>query len=315
MDQDTVFTPLTPAATVVAESSQPDNEVHTIVFTCPVDHLGTVVHVKGWTKETNPQRPLIIVHDFGENLSFYRDAALQFVELGFNVYVFDLQGHGRSGRMLGHVNSFSEFTNDLLQVSAWVRHKSGGHSPIILGQGIGALVTIYFQLRYPHYCYKAILSAPTLKLQGELSNIKRMLIRTLADVFPRFKLPRALVPKFSNLQVGGRAQSSNPKYGVLPTVTAKFTKEILRAIEWAPGRFLKFNAPTLILCPNRDKIVNYSIVDELLLRHKHRSKFTVKKLDDAPHALLADNSECMKISIEAILSWLQQDATLTMKVH
>src|SRR5690606_30753211 len=133
----------------------------------PVDHHGTTVYVKGWRRPENTKPPIVIAHDLGENISMYRDVAKKLIKQGHNVYGFDLRGHGRSGRRLGHAPSFNILVLDLLQVAAWVRHQEAGKPAIIVGQGIGALITLSFTKRYSHFCRALVLSAPVLELATE----------------------------------------------------------------------------------------------------------------------------------------------------
>ena len=47
------------------QESQP-KKVQKIVFSLPVDHVGTTVYVKGWKFEENSNAPIVIIHDLGE---------------------------------------------------------------------------------------------------------------------------------------------------------------------------------------------------------------------------------------------------------
>ena len=56
-----------------------------------------------------------LVHDLGERADLYKRTAMSFVERGYSTYAFDLRGHGRSGRRLGHAPGFTILVKDLLQ--------------------------------------------------------------------------------------------------------------------------------------------------------------------------------------------------------
>jgi len=279
--------------------------VQTIVESIPVDHSGTTVYLKGFIVLNTTKPPVVFVHDIGENLTLYRDAARDFVERGFSVFCYDQRGHGRSGRMLGHIDNFGDFTNDLLQVAAWVRHKSNGVAPIILGHGIGAIATIYFQLKYPRLCHAAILSAPSLELKWDVAPLSRFVIRRLSNFMPQLKLPRSLTPRFTSMpQIGDGSLIPDSKVA-FHGISVRAASELIRAIEWAPGRFLKFSANALILCPENDQVFSYNIIDQLLLRHKHREKITVRKLAGTGHNALIENEVIVKREVELIVNWLE----------
>ena len=85
--------------------------VHNLVYTCPVDHVGTSVFVKGWLIPGRQKRPVILVHDLGETAEKLSDCAIRLARAGYSVYSFDMRGHGQSGRRLG---TFPAFNNSPL---------------------------------------------------------------------------------------------------------------------------------------------------------------------------------------------------------
>src|SRR5690606_37640169 len=142
--------------------------------------------------------PVVLVPDFGEIGSLYREATRELNELGFSAVSFDMRGHGRSGKRLGHFDEYHILVQDLLQVSAWLRHKSNGRGPIVIAQGISAALGIQYMLRFPKLCYRLILVSPVLKLKYGLSKPSAMIVRTLADIFPYAKVPASLTPAMNS---------------------------------------------------------------------------------------------------------------------
>ena len=123
-----------------------------LVFSLPVDHDGTSIYVKGWHKEGNNGFPIIIIHDFGETISNHRVVCQLLAESGHNVYAFDLRGHGRSGKNKSQPAKIRTYVNDLLQISAWVKHQEKNRIPIILANGIGGKIALAFCQKHPNFC-------------------------------------------------------------------------------------------------------------------------------------------------------------------
>ena len=284
-------------------------DVDITVFSCPVDHQGNTVHVKGWVKSGTERPPLIFVHDLGEHIGLYRPAARELVAAGYSVYGFDLRGHGLSGPTLGHIPNFNTLVNDLLQVVAWIRFKSMRKVPILIGQGIGALIAVYFQRAYPKLCPGAVLAAPYLSVNAYTSTLKRFIIRTLAETAPRIRLPAAMTPAFMSHYATSHGTQDATHPQPFHGITANFANELLRAINRAPDEFARFDCPTLILCPERDPFCDYSRLRELVEAHPQRAGISIESLPDAGHHLLTEEESALAQALSHIVPWLNHVET------
>lgn len=265
-----------------------------IVSSLPVDHAGTTVYLKGWRLEQTTQPPIVIVHDLGEHAELYRETAEAFAVAGYTTYVFDLRGHGRSGRRLGHSPSFAILVKDLLQVAAWVRHKEGGRAPVILGHGIGALITMEFTKLHGTFCHAAILSAPCLEPIHETPALIRLALRAIAEIAPTYRLPTALFPRFARDLLDKERQTP---------LTAALAHELLLAIKHADARFSEYHGEVLILCPERDQILGYSYLKKLAVLHNEHN-LLIESLADANHCVFTESVPTRELAMRAILRWL-----------
>ena len=293
-----------PQGELVGLSEGQESPVTIQVYNCPVDHDGTVIYVKGWTRHDCQKPPVVFVHGLRENVGLYRDATKILVKAGYNVFGFDLRGHGRSGRMLGHIPTFESLVSDLLQVVAWVRFKSERKTPIIIAQGIGALITVHFQRTYPELCRAAVLVAPC--FWGHTSKTNEMIIKVLAEMSPMVKMPIRLTPKFLAIYNSSRNKHLGPTlrwgfYGI----TASFVKEILRAVAMMPEKFQEYRCRSLMLCPCKDDDFEYSEIYKWIENHPHKDMLTVKELTDAGHHVLSGRPEDLKQAMDLILPWLE----------
>jgi alpha-beta hydrolase superfamily lysophospholipase len=278
------------------------------VASIPVDHVGTSVYVKCW-RRLLPNRPsVIVVHDLGEHTELYRNAALDLVGHGFNVYVFDLRGHGRSGRRLGHAPSFNVLVRDLLQVAAWVRHKEGGQPPVIIGHGIGALITMDFTKAHGNLCRAAVLSAPCLELASKVSLAARFIIRVLAEVAPMLRIPAMLAPRFAKELK--HAHQPDPgddedRISYFPRLTAVFAQELLSAIQRAEARFIEYHGSVLILCPEDDVICSYRELKKSAAIH-NENNLEIATLPGVGHSVLTEDEECRRKAFDVMIPWLSR---------
>lgn len=113
----------------------------------------------------NAGMSIIISHGFTEFMQKYRELAWYLLRLGCNVFLYDLRGHGLSGRVQAeekcvHVNRFGDYVKDLEAYLDQVARPASGGVPICLyGHSMGGAVTALY-LENGGAAEKAILSSP-----------------------------------------------------------------------------------------------------------------------------------------------------------
>ncbi len=273
----------------------------------PVDHYGTSVYVRSLVQKTKDVPPLVLVHDVGEHGDCYHQAAQGFFSHGYSVYSYDWRGHGRSGWQLGHAPSFAVLVHDLLQVVAWARHQADGQAPVIIGQGVGALMVMEFTKRFPSFCSGVVLSAPCLELHSVIGGFHAWILRLLADILPTAKVWQPFLPRFTSGRVNRRPLSRedgelNTKF---PGITAALASELVQAMKRAETRFIEFDRSVLILCPEQDQICSYSHLKKSAAIHgDHNVQITDLAL--AGHGVFTEADETREAAVSLILGWLQQ---------
>jgi proline iminopeptidase len=140
--------------------------------------------------------PLVYLHD-GPGLSvlppervFYR----QFSDLGFDVYLYDRAGCGRSDR-LAQIEDYG-IMRDIADLDA-IRDELGVHEMILVGQGAGAELVVRYLSRYPERVQRAVLHSPTAPSNGPFfRNYGRTASPTGSNavIEPRLLLATALTP-------------------------------------------------------------------------------------------------------------------------
>lgn len=281
-----------------------NGEKQTTVFSVRVDHSGTVVNGRGWINAASDKLPVVIMHDLGQDLGMYRYAAHALVENGFNSYAFDLRGHGRSGRRLGHIPKFETLVKDLLQVVAWVRKKQNGQSPIIMGQGVGGLIATHFQSQFPKYSSAVVLLSPCFKLKSPLSKSKRLMVKTMAEVTPKMRLPAAITPIFSSNVFDEKTSIiQNLTHQAYPGITANFAYELLVAMENIDRPIRNLSKPTLVVLPEDDNVCDYDEMYEII---KSNELVQCINLSVRGHQILTRSKEDLKEVFEHVLPWLNK---------
>jgi len=278
----------------------PPYKPRSLVYVCPVDHEGNSVYVKGWISSNNPDLPIIIVHDLGESIDFYESFSHILAQQNFNVYGFDMRGQGQSNSKPGQIPSPEHLAKDLLQVVAWVRHTEKGRKPVIIGQGLGALVTLFFAAHFQQYCQSLIFVSPLFAINPQLSRWRRGLISTLAQFVPTLSTPKLLTPNMVF-----RIRKDLPKMHS-SKVSLRFTEELLLSLARARKSFNKINIPTLLLCSVKDPICRFDHLKRLVQKHKHADRFTLISTDGLCHHILTEDEGLLHEACDHILPWIKQ---------
>ena len=108
----------------------------------------------------NAKATVIIVHGLTEHCNRY-DYIIKDLNLdGFNTYLFDHRGHGKSDGTRGHCNNFNELVQDI-NFMVDISKKENTDSPLfLLGHDLGGLAISKFALNYPNKVNGFVLSSP-----------------------------------------------------------------------------------------------------------------------------------------------------------
>ena len=148
---------------------------------------------------------LVLTHGMGEHSEAYVRSADSLARKGFNVFVWDLRGHGRSEGKRGHVDHFTDYTTDLSQFLLHLQKNSQLNQPFVLiGHSMGGLITLKYLLDEtrdgasddpkPRAC---VLSSPLLDVALKVPVVKEFASKVLFQVWPSLTLGNEI--KYSDL--------------------------------------------------------------------------------------------------------------------
>lgn len=113
---------------------------------------------------------VVISHGYCESAEKYKEVIYYFTQAGYEVYIAEHRGHGRSFREtthpnMVHVSDFSSYVTDLHAfISTIVRPYSDGLPLYLFAHSMGGAVGALYLQTYPDTFTRAILSAPMLAL-------------------------------------------------------------------------------------------------------------------------------------------------------
>ena len=191
---------------------------------------------------------------------------------------------------------------DLLQVVAWIRFKSNGQLPMIIGQGVGGLITMYFKKKYPKYVRETILVAPVVSEGKTMAPMYRTFIRSMAEVTPRMRLPRAIVPQF--LSLGGTEPSLRQQK--FQGITLHFAKEVINAIGGVHEVIKSFTGPAMIIAPQQVDGYDLKALKQLLDELSFKDDLSLVEVGNIGTQPLTKEKE-FTVVLDSIYSWLEEE--------
>jgi alpha-beta hydrolase superfamily lysophospholipase len=191
------------------------------------------------------------VHGLGEHSGRYGNLIDVLIPQGIGVHSYDQRGHGRSPGTVGHIDSWSEYREDLRCFVEQVR----GQIPLFLfGHSMGGLVALDYALHYPADLNGLLLSSPALAVDNE--TMLRFVAATIGRILPN-------MPIRSGLDVDGlsRNQDVVQRYKddelVHGKVTPRWLGELLATIDWVHEHAAQLAMPLLMTHGTADRLVPF----------------------------------------------------------
>lgn len=278
----------------------PEQAIEVNVLECPTTD-GTSLSIQQWkpigqTTACN----LVIVHGTGEHAQRYDHLARVFAGTGMQVLAPDLRGHGRSGGVETHIESFDDYLNDLDAI--WRSFELEDRPTAILGHSLGGLIAIRFVETRPSVPAALVLSSPLLGLKKAVDRPTLLAGKIASWLAPRTRFHSRVDPADTtrNLEVLHR-RSEDPL--IRSSITARWFFEVRDAMQAAWNDAAQIIIPTLALQAGDDRVVDQSLIEPWM---KHLGT-TDNQLDWFPehyHEVL--NEDDWPASADRIRHWLDE---------
>ncbi len=265
---------------------------------------------------------LLILGGRTECIEKYQELFYDLRTFDCSLYSYDHRGQGLSQRLLknphkGHVNSFSDYVDDLKNFIGFVmavKHQR----IIVLGFSMGGAITTLCALEYPDLIDAAILCCPMFAINtfplpqvlvgwltdkaitlgmgdnyvpgGKGYNFKpRFVFNLYTSSLPRFTFTRNMVQDNPQLALGS------------PTIrwlfeAAQISQRLLKGAE-------KISIPILLLQSGRDKLVRNNMHIEFC---KRAVECEIHPIAGARHELLIERDELRNQALQHITDFLQK---------
>lgn len=227
-----------------------------------VSHDGTVL--KSVIRETGSSKWLIVTHGLGEH-STRHEYIFKLFSQNFNIAIYDLRGHGKSGGKRGSVISFKDYLEDLQAVIDNLRKNFSMTNYSLFGHSLGGLITSSYmqnKVSSDFYPEKVYLSSPAVAPSGVMGPLFSNAPKFLLESF--LKLPTVPVEGVINLRKlshDSRVYEGYIKDELnLLKVHTKLFLEIVNESRDVFSRPLRVNCPLYVSIGTDDALVNAGMV-------------------------------------------------------
>jgi len=244
---------------------------------------GLRLHKNEWSVE-NPKANVLLVHGLGEHSGRYeyQQLAKDFNTKGYSLVSFDHRGSGRSQGLVGHIDAFTQLTNDLFMVVNAERSESIPY--ILLSHSLGGLIAARYLIDHQDHPFDmAIFSAPAVKADDSMAPLLRKIAPIISKLFPTFpaaKLAQDMISK--DPAVRDRYQSDD--YIYKGKVRARKGYETMKCMEYIMDKFDRIKLPMLVMHGADDKITD-PIGSQFLFDGVRAADKTLKYYDGLYHEI------------------------------
>jgi acylglycerol lipase len=276
----------------------PDSAVVTEGFINSAD--GTKLAYRAWPV-SGASITFAVIHGLGEHSGRYERFARGMAEFQMGTYAIDLRGHGKSAGQRGHVDAWSQWTDDAAALIKQVEAQAPGEV-VPLGHSFGGVAMLSTMLagKAPN-TKRFIVSSPALKLKVKVPAWKASLAGILSSVAPKLAM---------NNEVDAGTVSRIPEivdaYRTDPLVHGRISTRLyaewLRAATDVLDRAEAIKVPFLILAGTDDRLIDPAGSRELHQRAPVMSEF--RMLDGRYHEPFNDRGSDEVFTV--IADWLRK---------
>jgi alpha-beta hydrolase superfamily lysophospholipase len=261
---------------------------------------GTKLAYRAWP-QPGADITFAVVHGLGEHAGRYARFAEGMARHGMGTFAVDLRGHGMSPGQRGHVDSWSQWTDDAAAFVRYVEGVAGGEvAPLGHSFGGATLLSTMLAGKLPN-SRRFVVSSPALKLKVVVPAWKLNMAPIASKIAPRLAMSNGIdAATISRIPEVVQAYRSDPlvhnKYSSRTgTEWQNATRDIL-------DRAAQIKVPFLILAGTDDALVDPE--GSRMLHERARSMSTLQMLEGRYHEPFNDTGS--EEVFQLMADWLRK---------
>jgi len=208
------------------------------------------------TKPSEPKAVLGLVHGYADHAARYTHVAQFLAEGGVHVIAIDLRGHGKSEGVRGYCSRFSEFVDDVRELTTLVETRAPKLPAFLFGHSFGGLVVAHAALASASPYRGYVFSSPFLGLALEVPAAKILAGKVASRIVPKLGLPSGLFGK-DMTHDAARAKAYDADPLIFKNATARWFTETQAAQAELFARASVFEAPFYMSFGTHDGVASF----------------------------------------------------------
>ena len=246
---------------------------------------GTIL--KCLIRETGSSKWLIVTHGLGEH-SGRHEHILKLFSQNFNIAIYDLRGHGRSGGKRAYVEDFGHFSKDLQCVIDYLKKDFSMTNFTLFGHSMGGLITANYMQNYAQkdfYPTSVYLSSPAVAAPGLMGPLFANSPKFLLDTLSKSpSIPLSGILDLKKLSHDSRIYESYIKDDLNQLkIQLKLFVELLKTARDVFSRPLRIECPLYVSIGTEDALVNAKLVINYFKNVEKNAQ--IKIIDEGYHEL------------------------------
>ena len=172
---------------------------------------------------------------------------------GHTVTAPDMRGHGHSPGLRGHVDSWTEFREDLRSVITFASAERAGAPVFAIGHSLGGLIVLEYALRCPQGLRGVVAMSPALSMGG-VPQWKLAASRVLDRLVPRLSMKVGLKSDGISRDPSVKAADDDDPL-CHPMASVRFGVEVQKALEFTLSHAGELQVPLLVVHGTADTVV------------------------------------------------------------
>jgi len=230
-------------------------------------------------KENGHKEWLIVTHGLGEH-SGRHEYFFKIFSQNFNIVLYDLRGHGKSGGKPGYVESFQHYSLDLRAIIEFLKSSYSMTRYSLFGHSMGGLITASFlqnEAKKDLYPSKVFLSSPAVaapQLMGYFFSNAPKMFYSLATRLPSLPISGILdLKKLSHDQRVYESYIADELNHL--KIHTKLFMELLKTSRDVFSRPLRADCPLYCSIGSEDALVNADLVVDYFTKVEKNAQLRV----------------------------------------
>ncbi len=239
-------------------------------------------------KESGSPVWIIATHGIGEHMDRHKYIPELFGH-DFNIFQYDLRGHGHSSGRRAYVSDFNLYMEDLKEIITFLKEKYRMNRFVLFGHSMGALITCAFMQNFAEegfYPERVIVNAPPCGASGMLGKIVKVIpvnfFQKLCDVPYSVPVPGLVDLNFLSHDPRTKEDYLQDEFNSTK-LESKLVFELMKCARETFARPIRSKCPSFVTVGKEDQVIGF---DDLVDYFTNIDKsFNLKIIDGAYHEI------------------------------